>query len=201
MTKLLALDAATRTGWALARPVGGQLRGVQCGAFDMQGNTEAKLFASFHDWLTRLLAAEKPDAVAFEQRLASFASRKASDLGGDYQMQIRNENNVKRQDGLRAVVLTCLGQFGVGYYEVAVQSWRTKFLDGAKPPADVLRDKRSAWYKRKTREKARADGDEMGFVVPNTDAADAYGILCWLNREWSQQEQGNSERRRANPKR
>lgn len=180
MTTLLAFDVATSTGWAKARPVGGKLHRVACGTFKPTGNTEAKVFARFHDWILRLLEAERPDAVAIEQRLPSFARK--SDLGGS--MQIRNEGNVKRQDGLRALTLAAIGAVGVGYYEVNVQSWRAAFLPGMRPPPDVLKNKTRDWWKRQTLIRARELGDELGFQVPNADAGDAVGILSWLTAEW-----------------
>mgnify|MGYP001563702698 CR=1 FL=1 len=63
--KILALDCATKTGWAL---YSGRL--LESGVQDFtkrRGDSNGMMFLRFRKWLDLLIATEMPDAVVYEQ--------------------------------------------------------------------------------------------------------------------------------------
>lgn len=193
---LLGLDPATTTGWASYESLGRDRDPrVRCGHFTAKGDNEAAVFADFARQMQALLNEVRPRRVAVEMRLPSFAGGGVEDdpraltHGRVRPRQIRNENNVKRQDGIRGVLLALLGfrrpslglPNGIPYEEVHLREWRESFFGkGHKPPATVAREKRSQWWKAEARMKAELLGQKWGFSVPNNDAAEACGIVMWL---------------------
>lgn len=193
---LLGVDPATTLGWATYEHLGrGKAPRIQCGTFRAQGDNEAAVFADFARKFRDLLDEVQPRRAAIEARMPSFAGGEWEDdpdalvPGRMQRKQIRNEANVKRQDGIRAIMLAQFGArrasiglpSGIPCEEVSSRSWRASFFGkGTKPPASVKPEKRRAWWKSEAKIKALMLGERWGFHVPNVDAAEAVGIVMWL---------------------
>lgn len=193
---LMAIDPATTLGWASYEDLGrDRYPRVQCGTFTAKGEPEARLFGDCAVQMRELLDRVRPRRVAIEMRLPSFARGSEEDdpraltHGRPVRKQIRNEANVKRQDGIRGIILAQLGMRrpsmglpnGIPYEEVNSQTWRRSFFgEGHRPPPTIAPEKRRNWWKAEARLKAEMLGVRWGFSVPNADAAEAVGMVIWL---------------------
>jgi len=205
MTVLMAFDPATTCGWATYEDMGrGRKARVECGSFTAVGDSEGELFSNFARKASALIVERRPTRIAVERRIPSNSGRwevdvssKSKDMvGGKVWKPNKSDDSNKRQDGLRGVLLATIAAprprlglpVGFQYEEVATNSWHKSFFgEGTKPPQPPATVKptsystwRRSWWKREAKMKADALGLDMGFVVPNSDAADAVGIVFWL---------------------
>src|SRR5262249_53903384 len=70
MTLILALDIATKTGWARGRP----METPKCGSIRFGGGHSA-IYAECFEWLTMSLQQHRPDVVVIEDLLPVFAKQ------------------------------------------------------------------------------------------------------------------------------
>lgn len=196
MTLLMAFDPATKCGWATYEDLGrGRKPRVECGSFTADGDTEGQLFSDFARKASALLVEKRPIRVAVEMRMPTSAghwedSRDGELIGGKQWKTDKFDGAAKRQDGLRAVLLATISAprpklqipAGIQYVEVAVATWRRSFFGaGVKPPVSEREAGKSRqWWKREAKMKAASLGLQLGFTVPNADAAEAVGIVFWL---------------------
>lgn len=203
MTVLMAFDPATKCGWATYEDLGrGRKPRVQCGSFTAVGDNEGQLFSDFARKASALIVEKRPVRIAVEMRMPTNAghwedSSDSGDMvGGKTWQTDKYDHANKLQDGIRAVLLATIAAprpriqqpAGFPYHEVPINSWRKSFFGAGtkppQPPTTIKPKSRSAWrrgwWKREAKMKADALGLDMGFVVPNSDAADAVGIVFWL---------------------
>jgi Holliday junction resolvasome RuvABC endonuclease subunit len=128
MKRILALDLATTTGWALRQPDGTMTSGV----WDLGAPKPAHArYVALHDLLyqARLEQFPPPDVVAFEDVKHHFGTAAAHAYGG-----------------LRAIMLNCCAQRGIPYLPINVQ--HVKVAAGLPPAgkkAQVLAAARLRW--------------------------------------------------------
>jgi len=201
MTVLMAFDPATKCGWATYEDLGrGRKPRVECGSFTGVGDTDGQFFSDFARKASALIVERRPMRVAVEMRMPTSAGHwedgRSDMVGGKVWKSDKFDAAAKRQDGIRAVLLATIAAprqklqlpAGIQYEEVAVNTWRKSFFGAGtkppRPPADVKTDAYSAWrrqwWKREAKMKAASLGLQLGFVVPNSDAAEAVGIVFWL---------------------
>lgn len=196
--KLLGIDPATKTGWALYEPIPGHNPRVRLGIIEADGSSDARLFADFAIRIARLFAEVEPDVVGLEAPIPSFAAGELIEdpnaliPGSRVRRQIRDERSVRRSLGLRAIILANIGArrhsrglpSGIPYEEVTSQTWRKSFFGkGTKPPATVAPKNRRPWWKAQAVAQAKLLGNAWKFAVPGPDAAEALGIAVWLAGE------------------
>jgi hypothetical protein len=157
MTKTLALDLATCTGFAL----GDRSGVILCGSrrLPKTGDDVGAFGRAFRDWLTIGLGRHKPELVVFEQPMLRGADT--------------NLNTLRKLYGLAMMVELVCGDkkagFDIPVKEVNNGDWIKHFLGAGNVPRDSDARKKAVFRICKIRGWHPEDGDY--------DAADALGIL------------------------
>ena len=66
--KILALDTATKTGWAIFDSAAGRI--IESGVQDFakrRGESNGLMFLRFRAWLSQIIATARPDLIAYER--------------------------------------------------------------------------------------------------------------------------------------
>ena len=124
MAVILALDIATKTGWAHdgpepGRPLTGTFRApspegdAECG-FDF-----GRTFAGYRQWLVRMIGIVKPATVAFEAPLQI--------VQGQRSKVATNQNTIRILFGLAAITEMAITECGLRAYEANVQAVKRHF--------------------------------------------------------------------------
>lgn len=155
MTKVLALDLATRAGFAFGAPgkypISGSMR------FAAPGATHEAIFASAMRWITALIKKFKPDVVVWEAPLATSFKK-----GGT------NINTTTILYGLPAII-GCVAYL-LGIYDIRraeTRKVRMHFI-GANPKRVIA--------KKKTMEQCGV----LGWPVEDDNEADALAVWCYV---------------------
>ena len=153
----LALDLATRTGWATGRfgmpPSWGA---VEFG----RGRSNGEVLAAYRGWLNGQITALEPQIIAFESPFVP--------TGNSEFAKPRNALTVRRLFGFAAVTeLTCIER-RLRCYEARPTEISRRFLGG---PVPKKRDEKKA--------ATVAMARQLGFAVDNDDEADAVALWCF----------------------
>lgn len=153
MTKILALDLATRTGFALGDRSGVVVSGSRL--LPKTGDDVGKFGRAFRDWLVTGLRRHKPSRIVFEQPM----------LRG----QATNLNTLRKLYGLAFELEVIAGdkEFQIPVDEVNNGDWIKHFLGAGNVPRDSDARKKAVF---------RMCGIR-GWHVEDYDQADALGIL------------------------
>lgn len=153
---ILALDIASRTGWAAGRE---RDAAPLTGFYDIQragGEALGPTLANFRDWLSTMISLHRPTLIVFEAPLNLHAGMPTT------------LQTVRVLLGLASVVELMCEDRHIDCAEVKVEEWRMHFLGRARrgrdDPKDIL--------KRLCLERCR----ELGWDVRGHDAADAAGL-------------------------
>ncbi|MCA3246946.1 MAG: hypothetical protein ING19_20740 [Azospirillum sp.] len=167
---ILALDLATRTGWACDGPADarGQARPL-AGSFDLRGSEYGDRYVDLRDRIRDMIAVHQPTVGVFEAPLP-FAG------GSNFAGAMATSQTVRLLLGFAAIAEEVMSRAGLQVFEVNVQQVRKHFCgDPRAKKDDVMRvcrtlgwavadhnaaDAMAAW------DFARA-GLRMGAVAPN----------------------------------
>lgn len=145
--RVLALDLATVTGWAVDRPSGGPV--PACGIFRTPfagGDDYGSGFAAFYDWLHDMTSLHQPTLLAFEAPLDS--------------QNTHNRQATRVLIGMATLAETVAAARGITCFETHIQTVRKHFTgSGRSQKPDVM-------YRCRV----------LGWQVPNHDAADACAV-------------------------
>lgn len=174
--KIIALDQAIRTGWAI-----GEERSQEkflFGSFRMpKRDDNGERLVIFRDSLVELIETHKPDIAAYEQPFlpidagTGFAPKSATDAPRRAKFNVKT---IKFLHNLEGVLIETTARYNIPTEHVVSSSWRSTALGtGRLPPgaADAGMD-----FKKMMKAKARA----LGYDVADDNEADAIGILLHL---------------------
>lgn len=174
--KILALDQAVRTGWAI-----GEERSQErylFGSFRMpKRDDNGERLVIFRDSLVELIETHRPDIAAYEQPFLPI------DMGNSFQPKEGapaprrakfNVKTIKFLHNLEGVLIETTARYAIPTEHVVSSSWRSTALGtGRLPPgaADAGMD-----FKKMMKQKAR----QLGYDVADDNEADAIGILLHM---------------------
>jgi hypothetical protein len=154
MTKTLALDLATCTGFALGDRSGVSLSGSR--QLPKTGDDLGKFGRAFRDWFTIGLARHKPELVVYEQPMLPGST---------------NINTLRKLYGLAFMVETVCGDKAAGFdipcKEVANGDWIKHFLGAGNVPRDSESRKKAVFRMcgiRGWRPEGFDEGDALGIL-------------------------------------
>ncbi len=191
VTALLALDIATKTGFAVLEDLGhGVAPRVRCGSWHCQGGDFDAKCEALSDHLTGLLRdlrgqGVKPTLAAVEEPIRRLPMVRRRVAGGMFASEpveemVSNPNTMLVLPAMIGAACAILRQFKVRKVLVAPATWRKSFIGMSRAPRTIERGKTSQWLKAEVRRKAELLGQKYDFHVPNNDASDAVGISFWL---------------------
>lgn len=155
---LLALDIATKTGWALGLPGNGLVAsGVL--ALPKTGNDIGRFIAPYAVWLDQKIKESEITDVVFESPI----------MPG-----VTNVMTLRKLYGLTGRTEEICLDHGIGCRERHMQAWRKHFLGRASAPKDI-KDKaeRRKWLKSECIRQCRA----RGWNPRDDNEADALGLM------------------------
>jgi len=152
---ILALDLASRSGWALgvpgARPLSGSIR------FAREGHSMAAHFAGCRDWLDAFVAVNKPRVVIFEAPIAP-----------SFMIGHTTTTTARALLGLIGMVEGTLYGRGFDVREASVSDVRRFFLGSARIKS---KDAKAATVRRCV---------ELGWRPADDNAADALALWAYM---------------------
>lgn len=154
--KILALDLAGRTGWALWSP---GMEAPRWGVAKLRQNSHGQTFADFRDWLTGVVVGEAIEHLAVENVFMSPDSPVAA----------------KKLYGLVAIAEEVAHRRGLSVHLVLVGDWRAQFIGSRNAPRTLPKAQRRAWLKAQ----ARKECARRGWEVQYDDESDALGLLVF----------------------
>lgn len=176
--RILALDQAVRTGWAI-----GEERSQErylFGSFRMpKRDDNGERLVIFRDSLVELIETHKPDIAAYEAPFmpVDTGNHFGNQHGGENDKTRRAKFNVKTikfLHNLEGVLIETTARYSIPTEHVVSSSWRSTALGtGRLPPgaADAGTD-----FKKMMKAKARL----LGYDVADDNEADAIGILIHM---------------------
>lgn len=154
--KILALDAAGQTGWAVWSP---SMEAPRWGVAKLPKGSPGQTFAAFRDWLIGVIVSEGVEHIAIESVFVGKQSISAA----------------PKLYGLIGVAQEVAYRRGISVAMVMVGDWRKHFIGQRNAEKGLAKDKRRAWLKAE----ARKECEKRGWFVRNDDEADALGILVY----------------------
>ncbi len=153
--RLLALDIATTTGFAVDRPAGSNTPGPMTGTFTCRGGgfRQGAAGHSFGNWLHKVIAHFNVEALVFEAPL----------LGGS--AIVMNKQTARLLIGLAFVAETCAYGRKIPVFEANVQTVRRHFVGHGRPKNP----------KQAVMERCRI----LGWEFRNHDEADAAAVWAY----------------------
>lgn len=164
--KILALDVATKTGWAIY-DTDYPPSAIVSGSLHFQGKTAFEKVADMRRKLPRLLRERRPDFCAIEMPLSiipTFTKKTKTLLGEEEQSSTINPGTVMQLNRLAGAAQVCVSGMNVPCVEVRPQTWQSVIAKHIKGPTK----KRAAEY-----------CDLLKIVSPNADSRDACVIAIW----------------------
>lgn len=165
--RILALDVATKTGWALY-DTDRDYSSIVSGAMKFDGDTAFEKVADMRRKLPKLIREQRPDFCAIEAPLTiipRFSKKKVNDLLGEREEETTiNAGTVMQLNRLAGAAQICVTGQNIPCTEVAPRRWQSiipKSIQGA----PKLRVKQFL--------------DTLKVVAPNADARDACAIAIW----------------------
>lgn len=153
--RVLALDQASKTGWALGTVDGGI---SSCGSVIVRGEEVGDFLLDFEKWFGLFLSLNEVDLVVFETPILPA------------QTQIKT---LRKLYGLAGLIEMEALRRRVEVRECFQQQWRAKFIGATRAPKELTKHSdRQKWIKERSLERCRA----LRYPVANHDEADAAGI-------------------------
>lgn len=164
--RILALDVATVTGWALYdtdRPpsaiISGSLKFIGDNAFEKVADMRRKL--------PKLIREQQPDFGAIEAPLAhipTFKKKSRTIFGEEEETSTLNPGTIMQLNRLAGAAQVCLVGQNIPCIEVRAQTWQRVIPASFKGP---------------TKKRAAAYCEMLKIVSPNMDSRDACVIALW----------------------
>jgi Holliday junction resolvasome RuvABC endonuclease subunit len=155
--RILALDIATTTGYAVDKPGGGDtpLSGsFRCSHFD---NDVGDAYVEFEQHLVELIGVHKPDVLVFEAPLVL--------VGGDRSTVKTNQQTARKLFGLAAIAELIGARSHLRVFECDVSAVRSHFLG------------RARFHKNEVKQAVMRRCQQLGYSPNGYDAAD--GCAVW----------------------
>ena|GEM_PF-2636862 len=156
MTKILCLDLAGQTGFAIWSPAMDQ---PLYGAVRLPKASLGQTFASFRDFLSGKIVGERIEHVAIESPYIDKVSL----------------NAVEKLYGLKAHAEEICYRRGVPCRPVSSAEWRKHFIGQPRAPQTLAKAQRRKWLK----DQVRLECQRRGWAVTSDDEADALGVLVY----------------------
>ncbi len=157
--RVLALDQASKTGWALGTIEGGI---ASCGSNKVKGDEVGHFLVAFEDWLRVFLDENPVDLIVFEKPI----------LPGQTQL-----STLRKLYYLSGHIEVAAIRRGIEVRECFMQEWRSKFIGTSRAPRDILKHSdRQKWIKARSLDRCK----ELGYPATNHDEADACGIWNFI---------------------
>jgi hypothetical protein len=157
--RALAIDQApVNSGWAIGAP---DMKAPLAGMFRMKswGDEEGARLVQYQEWLSGLIA-EHGITHLFREQLYPI-------------IDARSFETVQAQAKIVGVIELTAARHGLPLQQVLIADWRRRFLGTTKPFPGLKGDKARQWFK----QEAVTACARRGWLVENTDAAEACGIL------------------------
>jgi Holliday junction resolvasome RuvABC endonuclease subunit len=164
--RILALDIATKTGWALYDTEQGP-SAIESGAVTFEGAGAFEKVLDVRRKLPRLIREKKPDFCAIEAPLAiipQFSKKRRTLLGEEEETSTINPGTIMQLNRLAGAAQVCVVGQNIPCVEVRPQTWQTvipKNLTGS------------------TKQRAKAFCESLKIVASNADSRDAAVIAIW----------------------
>lgn len=166
MTKIMALDQATVTGWALY-DTQSPVSAIQCGSIRLDGKTAGEKVHSLRLQLPKLVRSLAPDFVVFESplgRIIEHSKKKINVFGIEEESRTINAKTVTVLNRIAGAVQMCVEGMNIPCEEVAPVTWITII------PKNI---------KGGTKDRVRQFCDMFQIIGKNADARDAAVIAIW----------------------
>lgn len=174
--ELLSLDPATSCGWGLSPPFR-EVERIRVGSWQLPPGAAIQVkVATLTQRLIKLCQTEKIGYAAIEIPLESRGKReivKQTPLGFEkVTVAGGSRGSTNQLWAIHGACIAVLSAFGIPFRAVGVKEWRADVLGNGNMSGDDS--------KRLCREKLEA----RNVMVPNVDAAEAGGVLFWLQRHY-----------------
>lgn len=166
MTRILALDPASTTGWALY-DTDNPISAIQCGSIQLDGKGPFEKVRCVRALLPRMVREHHPDFAVFESPLShipQFKKSKTNMLGEEETSTTINAGTILMLNRISGAVQTVLDGMNIPCEEVRPMTWQT-----------VIPKK----IKGGTKDRVRQFCDMLQIIGKNADARDAAVIAIW----------------------
>lgn len=167
MTGILALDTATRTGFAFY-DTRSTPSSIECGHIDFTGKTAHDKVKSVRELLPPLIKRYQPDFVVFESPLAhipQFKKKGKVDMFGEEEEATTiNAKTILQLNRIAGAVQCVIEGFRIPCEEVRPMTWQAVIPKHIKGP---------------TKKRVKLWCDLLGVIGKNEDARDAAVIAIW----------------------
>lgn len=167
MTRILGLDIATTTGFAIYT-VNEPLSTIETGTIKANGNDAEQKASSLAKELITFIKQKRPNFVAIEQPLRNLVSfkKKSQSLIGETEQLTFNPHTLQLSS-MTGSVIGILTGFKIPWITIPSATWRKHFLGRGREKGWQRAD-----WKRAAIERCRS----LHIPVKNNDAAEAVGI-------------------------
>ena len=165
---ILALDIATKTGWAVydtSKPPSA----IRVGVIATSGETHEQKAALLAQKLVDLIKAEKPQVVWIEEPVRNVMPQKRvrKDAFGEHEESTINAGTALLVNQLTGAAIAIVAGMRLPWGTVASGTWRKTFLGFGR---------QRGWTRKDWKNAAREKCGQLGIVVTNDDQADAVGV-------------------------
>lgn len=166
MTRIMALDPATKIGWALY-DTENPISAIMCGSIHLDGKGAFEKVHSVRAILPKLIREHAPDFVVFESPLShipQFEKKKTNVFGEEETTKTMNAGTILQLNRISGAVQTVIEGFNLPCDEVRPMTWQTVI------PKNI---------KGGTKDRVRQFCDMLQIIGKNIDARDAAVIAIW----------------------